>query len=42
MDPALYFGIYGEGVEQNIILRHTKYIKSKHLPRLIKNYIWGD
>ena len=39
MDPVLYFGIYGEGVEQTVILEYIEYVEFKHLYCLIKNYV---
>ena len=39
MDPALYYKIYKEGIDEQVILRYIKYIKSLYLYNLIINYI---
>ena len=40
MNSALHYKIYKEGINEQAISRHTKYIKSRHLYNLIKNHIW--
>ena len=40
MNPTLYYGIYREGVDKQVILRHVGYIKPSHLYSIIKDYIW--
>ena len=40
MDPVLYYGIYGEGVDKQTILRYIGYVKFCYLYNLIKNYVW--
>ena len=42
MDPALYYKIYREGMDKQVIPRHTEYIKFYHLYNLIKDYVWRD
>ena len=42
MDPALYYKIYREGVDEQIIPRYIKYTKSLYLHNLIINYIQKD
>ena len=39
MNPILYYKIYGEGVDEQVILRYTRYTKPYYLYYLIKNYI---
>ena len=39
MNPALYYKIYGDRVNKEIILRYIEYFKSYYLPCLIKNYV---
>ena len=39
MDPALYFKIYGEGVDEQIILRYTKYAKPQYLHSSVKDHV---
>ena len=39
MDPALYYKIYKEGVDEQVILRYTEYTKPRHLHNITKNYI---
>ena len=31
MDPALYYRIYGEGIDEQVILRHIRHVKTYHL-----------
>ena len=40
MDSTLYNRIYGDGVNEEIILRHAGYLKPRHLYYLIKDYVW--
>ena len=40
MSPALYYKIYGDGMDEEVIPRHIKYFKLCYLYYLIKNYIW--
>ena len=42
MDPALYYKIYGKGVDEQAIPRYTKYVEFCHLHRLVEDYVWGD
>ena len=42
MDPTLYYKIYGEGVDKEIIPRHIKYVKFCYFYNLAKDYIWRD
>ena len=42
MDPALYFGIYGEGVDQQVISKYAKYVELYYLHNSVKDHIWGD
>ena len=39
MDPALYYKIYREGVDKQIILKYIKYVKLCYLYDLAKNYV---
>ena len=40
MNLALYYGIYREKMDKQVILKYTKYVETRHLYYLIKNYIW--
>ena len=42
MDPALYYGIYREGVNKQVILRYVGYVKSRHLYDIAENYVWRN
>ena len=42
MDPALYYKIYREEIDEQVILKYTGYIKSYHLYNSAKNYIWRN
>ena len=39
MDSVLYYKIYREGVDEQVILEYTEYIKPYYLYYLIKDYI---
>ena len=39
MDPALYFRIYKEGVDQQAIPKYAEYIKPRYLHNLTKDHI---
>ena len=40
MDLTLYYRIYREGVNKQIISGYIEYAESRHLHRITKNYIW--
>ena len=42
MNPALYYKVYREGVNKQIILRYIGYPEPCYLYNLTKDYIWGD
>ena len=42
MDPALYYEIYKEGVDEQAILEYAEYAEPRHLSNLIKNHVWED
>ena len=42
MDPALHYGIYREGVDEQIIIRHNKPVKPYELYYLTIDYIWEN
>ena len=35
-----YYKIYRERMDEQVILRDVRYIKTRHLYYIIKNYIW--
>ena len=39
MDPALYYKIYREGINERVILKYIKYAETHYLYNLIKNYV---
>ena len=39
MDPILYYKIYKEGVDEQVILEYTEYTKSYHLYYSAENYV---
>ena len=42
MDPALYYEIHKEEVDERVISRYTKYIKLYYFYNLTKDYVWRD
>ena len=42
MDPALYYRIYGEEVDEQTILRYNKPVKFYKLYHLITDHIQGN
>ena len=40
MDPALYYGIYRERIDEQVILRHTEHVKTRHLHYSTENHVW--
>ena len=42
MNPALYYRIYEEGIDEQVILKYIKYDKSYYLYYLTINHVWGD
>ena len=40
MNLTLYYKIYGEGVDEQVILKYTGYAKPRHLYSVIKDHIW--
>ena len=39
MDPTLYYRIYREGVDKQVIPRYIEYAEPYHLYSIIKDYI---
>ena len=40
MNLALYYKIYKEGVDKQIILKYIEYTEPHYLYNLIKDYVW--
>ena len=40
MDPALYNGVYKDGINKEIILGHAGRLEPCHLYYIIENYVW--
>ena len=39
MDSALHYKVYGKGINQQVILKYTEYVKICYFPNLTKDNI---
>ena len=42
MNLALYYGVYGEGINKQAITKHNKPVKPRDLYYLTTDYVWRN
>ena len=42
MDPTLYYKIYGEEMDEPVIIRYAESVKPFSVYHIVIDYVWGN